>query len=393
MLNVKERLSLFGQRQQMLKTTVIPCKTAYNQRCFFFQLKEKQRIFFVSLSNQMTTLSAPYSKKNAITWTVIPGQKQTGKYGLDYSPFGALMPGRNTNAGSYRHGYQGQECDPEISGEGNSYAFEYRFHDPRLGRFLSIDPLAASFAYNSPYAFSENKVMHCIELEGLEAWPVNGEAKDLMSQEGWQNFNHAEVQRLTAPEVQDRMKFDCVDFVVHMWVSYYQSEGVAMPMIKAGGITIDFYDPKYKDKPELFMRDMKRAIGGNIDDLFMKRIPTSEATFGDVIYQPDVHASMVYNDEKLLSDYRANLSSLGMDPNIKIYGYAQGSGYDTEGYGTAPGLDPLEVKVDWGNYWAPTYRLNFVRELPRTEQMETVNSIKVTSLKIQNGTTAAETSR
>jgi hypothetical protein len=42
-------------------------------------------------------------------------------------------------------------------------------HDPRVGRFFSVDPLASRFSYNSPYAFSENVVINAVELEGLEA--------------------------------------------------------------------------------------------------------------------------------------------------------------------------------------------------------------------------------
>lgn len=45
--------------------------------------------------------------------------------------------------------------------------------DPRLGRFLSVDPLFASFPWNSSYAFCENKVINAIELEGLEAYELN----------------------------------------------------------------------------------------------------------------------------------------------------------------------------------------------------------------------------
>lgn len=41
-------------------------------------------------------------------------------------------------------------------------------HDPRIGRFLSIDPLAPEYPHNSPYAFSENRVIDMVELEGLE---------------------------------------------------------------------------------------------------------------------------------------------------------------------------------------------------------------------------------
>jgi len=41
-------------------------------------------------------------------------------------------------------------------------------HDPRVGRFFAVDPLAHQYHYNSPYAFSENDVISHVELEGLE---------------------------------------------------------------------------------------------------------------------------------------------------------------------------------------------------------------------------------
>lgn len=40
--------------------------------------------------------------------------------------------------------------------------------DPRLGRFFTIDPLTAEYPHYSPYQFSGNRVIDCIELEGLE---------------------------------------------------------------------------------------------------------------------------------------------------------------------------------------------------------------------------------
>jgi RHS repeat-associated protein len=86
---------------------------------------------------------------------------------VDYYPFGMQMPERSVSGG-YRYGFNGQDKDDEIKGNGNSYTFEYRLHDPRLGRFLSIDPLAASYPWNSPYAFAENRVIDGIDLEGLE---------------------------------------------------------------------------------------------------------------------------------------------------------------------------------------------------------------------------------
>lgn len=43
-----------------------------------------------------------------------------------------------------------------------------------IGRFMSVDPLAEKYAYQSPYNFSENRVIDARELEGLEAFIIHG---------------------------------------------------------------------------------------------------------------------------------------------------------------------------------------------------------------------------
>lgn len=68
--------------------------------------------------------------------------------------------------------------DDEIKGEGNSLNYTFRMHDPRVGRFFTVDPLQSDFPWNSSYAFSENKVIHAIELEGLEAYVLNSESEE-----------------------------------------------------------------------------------------------------------------------------------------------------------------------------------------------------------------------
>ena len=87
---------------------------------------------------------------------------------LDYYPFGMLLPNRHESTNAYRYGFQGQEKDDEIKGEGNSLNYKYRMHDPRIGRFFAVDPLTAEYPQWSPYSFSGNQVIHTVELEGLE---------------------------------------------------------------------------------------------------------------------------------------------------------------------------------------------------------------------------------
>jgi hypothetical protein len=88
------------------------------------------------------------------------------------------MPGRHGYTGTkYRYGFQNQEMDDEIAGEGNSLNYAFRMHDPRLGRFFAVDPLSDKFPWNSSYAFSENRLLDGVELEGLEFEPLNKEGK------------------------------------------------------------------------------------------------------------------------------------------------------------------------------------------------------------------------
>ena len=91
----------------------------------------------------------------------------------DYYAFGMGMPEREFMGEEFKFGFQGQERDNEIKGVGNNVNFKYRMHDPRVGRFFTVDPLAAEYAHNSPYAFSENRLLDGIELEGLEYHSVN----------------------------------------------------------------------------------------------------------------------------------------------------------------------------------------------------------------------------
>jgi RHS repeat-associated protein len=91
-----------------------------------------------------------------------------------YYPFGLKMAGicsramgRLTNK---EKTFQGQRFDDEL---GLGWVqFKWRNHDPQIGRFVEIDPLAEKYVYNSTYAFSENKVTGHVELEGLEAAPT-----------------------------------------------------------------------------------------------------------------------------------------------------------------------------------------------------------------------------
>jgi len=108
----------------------------------------------------------------------------------------------------YRFGFNGQEKDNEIKGIGNSLVFKSRIHDPRLGKFLSVDPLAKSYPWNSTYAFAENRVIDGIDLEGAEYMTYlvtihNGVAQTrikLNDYRGLNSFDYKEYSQSFGPE-------------------------------------------------------------------------------------------------------------------------------------------------------------------------------------------------
>lgn len=79
------------------------------------------------------------------------------------------MPGRQYDNGSeYRYGFNGKENDNEVKGEGNQQDYGMRIYDPRLGRFLSIDPLTRDYPWYTPYQFAGNMPISAIDLDGAE---------------------------------------------------------------------------------------------------------------------------------------------------------------------------------------------------------------------------------
>lgn len=142
----------------------------------------------------------------------------------NYYPYGMLQPNRHGNSGNYRYGFQGQENDNELKGEGNSVNYKYRMHDPRVGRFFAVDPLANKYAWNSPYAFSANRVVDSRELERLES---RYSTKDL-SNGRKQHTITVDVQVINSSKDAFLENFDLQSFtesmVEHMEFTYFYND-------------------------------------------------------------------------------------------------------------------------------------------------------------------------
>jgi RHS repeat-associated protein len=84
----------------------------------------------------------------------------------DYYPFGAPMPGRSFNSSEYRFGFNSQEKENEIAGNGNIYSAEYWMYDARLGRRWNVDPV--TYPWQSSYAAFNNNPIFFVDPLGRE---------------------------------------------------------------------------------------------------------------------------------------------------------------------------------------------------------------------------------
>jgi RHS repeat-associated protein len=83
---------------------------------------------------------------------------------IDYLPFG--MEARiYSNGVDVRYGFNGKEDDIEW----DKQDYGMRTFDPKLCRFISLDPIARKFAYLTPYQFASNTPILATDLDGLEA--------------------------------------------------------------------------------------------------------------------------------------------------------------------------------------------------------------------------------
>lgn len=133
-------------------------------------------------------MSKPERKMRFFSNTTLENQVCRPKSGINLYPFGSPMPGRNYTSSNYRYGFNGQEKDDEIAGSGNSISFTHRIYDPRLGRFLSVDPLTKEYPWYTPYQFAGNTPIQAKDVEGLEPKSVIGETYSVKSKLGVQTF-------------------------------------------------------------------------------------------------------------------------------------------------------------------------------------------------------------
>ncbi|MCC7303502.1 MAG: hypothetical protein IT233_12755 [Bacteroidia bacterium] len=93
-----------------------------------------------------------------------PSRVKNGMFRQTFTNHFSTLPPQYTE--SYRYGFDGVEKDDEVKGSGNSYDFGARIYDPRLGRWLSVDPLSKNYPSYSPFNFASSNPVYFIDRDG-----------------------------------------------------------------------------------------------------------------------------------------------------------------------------------------------------------------------------------
>ncbi len=137
-------LSLTANQSVMLGQEIITSPSSTPQEMVLVTTSE------VAPSNMMVEISAEFNTSSTLHFYIHDfkvEELQEVVLASNCEPY---------SIGDYRYAFNGMEKDDELKGANNSYTTKFRQFDPRLGRWLSIDPKASKYASESPYSAFHN---------------------------------------------------------------------------------------------------------------------------------------------------------------------------------------------------------------------------------------------
>ncbi len=89
-----------------------------------------------------------------------------------YSPWGESWVEEHSSKGSYESPYRFNA--KELDQETGLYYYGARYYAPKGPGWLSVDPLAHKFPWQTPYAFTDNNPVNLVDPTGMSAEPPDG---------------------------------------------------------------------------------------------------------------------------------------------------------------------------------------------------------------------------
>jgi RHS repeat-associated protein len=188
-----------------------------------------------------------------------------------------VMPGRKfsaTTAKNYRFGFNGKENDNEVKGEGGQVDYGMRIYDPRLAKFLSVDPLQEEYSELTPYQFASNRPIDGVDLDGEEWLPaIKWLEKRILGS------NH--IEKIEAGFI--KRGAELVIGTLHG----VKEEIKNLPQINpaTGGVSYARIDPKNFQKSKEMLESIGKAIVDDYVGLFNRAANGDDEAIGGVVFE------------------------------------------------------------------------------------------------------------
>jgi uncharacterized protein RhaS with RHS repeats len=189
-----------------------------------------------------------------------------------------------------------------------------RIYDPRVGRFLSVDPFTKKYSGLTPYQFASNTPIQAIDFDGLEAWKVTKQWTPELIQQ-YQNESASIMENLKSAN----KRYICEDFAIAALATFAKNNGLPFKW-ETGAKSFDAEDLNYKEF-NTFLKDVKMKIGASDfkNNKNTTSVSVSNITFGTNVLHTSIgeknphHVSVVsgitYNEKnkvELFSYYQGN---------------------------------------------------------------------------------------
>lgn len=274
-----------------------------------------------------------------------------------------LVPNRHGSSNSYRYGFQGQEKDDELKGEGNSLNYTFRMHDPRVGRFFATDPLEKEYPWYAPYSFSGNRVIDMIELEGLE--PTK-QRKDWKRQPELKYPNRKDLIFFTSRERDNKTGKDRTYLILEQDYATNDNMYDTKHFYEENGQWVPFKETKpkttqlAKELKQMATEIIPDAGEANFQMSTSTFIPNHRLSFGISLFHTDDGFSLTTNGGLSLSADNSPFSVDGLSFNVHYAEYGKEiHNTDIAGWSTSSGIDSPTP-------WGFTFGINQIKSTATT---------------------------
>lgn len=284
----------------------------------------------------------------------------------DYYPFGMLQVGRSFSVEAYRYGFNGKENDNEEKGEGNQIDYGMRVYDPRIGRFLSVDPLTKSFPMLTPYQYASNSPIANIDLDGLESVYVFGTAEYFLGV-----FGHEVTLGLAIDK-----------HGIAIGGSYGGKFGIGVSGTAGGGLTVF---PTMDDLQNMSGRgDAVNFSGAFLGSFGVSVNKSGDYIGGTVTYGVGAGAQLSYTQSWTALSRTYTWDELsGMDPKTEVNGVQVGAVLEL--YGLNPQSTVAELKKGFlGRYESEIFTSIEVSIQEVAKENTKLSDVKVANTKALN---------